>query len=322
MAETVSDRPTFEQAFSASEGTAADSLPATPATDSSQTDSASAPATGAPAATEAATDVHPGTEDQGPIPVDRHKAILEHARTEARDKAVAEWRQQYGWAEQVPREQLQTMNDWYQRAAQDPVAFALDLVDELSADQSHAPALRSHAARLLRAARAQSPEADITPDIPVMDAQGQVVSQAFSADRVKQLIAREVAKAVNPLNEDKKTREDREHHETYQRELQQFTKRESSRIRASVESRPHAKEHWQAIVAKAQTYPEDIPVGEALRDAYYDVVGPLLTDRAKSEVLDTLKTKAAAASGSVNPAGAAIASSKRPASFFDPNLQW
>ena len=318
---TVSERPTFEQAF-ASEGTAAESPTATPTIETAQTDSASADTRVPPAEGDATADVHPNTETQGPIPFERHKEILETWKQKARDEALTEWRSQYGWAEQVPREQLQTMNDWYQRAAQDPVTFALDLVDELSADQAHAPALRSHAARLLRAARQPAADPDIAPDIPVMDAQGQVVSQAFSADRVKQLIAREVAKAVNPLQEDVNARKQQEQRETYAREVQQFTKRESSRIRASVEKLPHAKEHWQAIVAKAQTYPEDIPVGEALRDAYYDVVGPLLTDRAKSDVLDTLKTKAAAASGSVNPAGAAIASSKRPASFLDPNLQW
>ena len=315
---TVSERPTFTQAFDASEATAADSLSATPATDATQTDSASAPATGAPAETATATAVHPNTEDQGPIPLERHKAILENARTEAGAKALAEWRQQYGWAEQVDRDAVAravALGDAYQR---DRAGYIRSLIEEARTDPELGPLIRSDLAREL----GRRPEADIEPDIPVMDAQGQVVSHAFSADRVKQLIAREVAKAVNPLNEDKKTREERDTKETYERELQQFTRQESARIRTAVEKLPHAKEHWQAIVAKAQTYPEDIPVGEALRDAYYEVVGPTLTDRAKSEVLDSLKTKAAAASGTVNPAHAAIASSKRPASFLDPSLQW
>ena len=315
----MSERPTFTEAF-ASEGTAVDSPTTTPATETSTTDSASAPATAAPVQTATTPDVNPSTES-GPIPLDRHTAILANAREKAKAEALAEWRQQYGWAESMPRDQVTAMSDWYQRAAQDPVKFAADLVDELAADPSHAPALRSQAARLLRAARAQA-ETDIEPDIPVLNDQGQVVSKAFSADRVRQLIAREVEKAVNPLQQSQHQREQREQQETYQRQLQTFTRQESSRIRAAVEKLPHATEHWDAIVAKAKTYSEDIPVGEALRAAWAEVVGPLLTARAKTEVLDTLKTKAAAAAGAVNPATAASATTTRPKSFHDPSLTW
>jgi hypothetical protein len=41
----------------------------------------------------------------GPIPFDRHKAILEEARTKARQSAEAELRQKYGWADQYQNPQ-------------------------------------------------------------------------------------------------------------------------------------------------------------------------------------------------------------------------
>jgi 16S rRNA C967 or C1407 C5-methylase (RsmB/RsmF family) len=92
----------FESEASASSEPAATS---TPAESSAPADAAAQPgaATTQPAAT--TTDQHQHRTDQtrGPIPFDVHKTALDNARS----KAVEEWKQKYGWAEQVNQADLQ-----------------------------------------------------------------------------------------------------------------------------------------------------------------------------------------------------------------------
>lgn len=236
---------------------------------------------------------------QGPIPFDVHHTALENART----KAVEEYRQRVGWAEHVPREQFEQMASWYNRAASDPVAFALDVIDELAANEEHAPVLRSRAGRLLRAARQQQPTHDPDiPDVEILDGQGQ------SLGKLRDVVERLVAARVGPLEQDKQTREKREKEAAYERELDAYTTRESARIRSAVEKLPHAKDHWAAIVEKAKTYPDEIPVGEALRDAYHEVVMPQLSTLERKKVLADISQKPAAST--VSPSSGTTAVSK------------
>ena len=325
MTPVVSERPTFEQAFAA-EPAATDSLPVTPASESPTPDSASAATTEPPAAELQATTTPSPETKAGEPPKERWDDILANTRTKTRAEVEAEWKA-YEWAKQVPKEQFDSMAQWYAKAQTNPVEFALSLVEELSADQQHAATLRSHAGRLLRSARSGPAEAqtpDLKPDIPVYDNQGQLVAQTFSADKVQSIVQHAVQQAitehVQPLKQDAATRQRAEQQAEQQRQQHAFVASESARIQSAVLKLPKAHEHWTAIVEKAKTYADDLPVGEALRDAYFEVVLPTLTHAAKSEVLDSLKTKAAA--GSVNPSGAVVASTKRPASFLDPSLKW
>ena len=165
-------RPTFGQALEAAAEAAPS--PSTPSVDasssaSSVTDasSASTPSTStvstdlaprAAAATQpgagdgstpTATDETVWDEAQGPIPVQRHKAILEHTRTKARDDAKADVQREYGWALSLGAQQFQTVSDFARQAATDPVQFALGILDELTASPQYATQLRSHVARIL-----------------------------------------------------------------------------------------------------------------------------------------------------------------------------
>lgn len=317
---TTGERPTFAQAF-ASEGTATESPTVTPGPETTPAASASAETT-PPPATDGQPPDHASTKD-GPIPLERHKQILDgiyKERDEARQH-LEEWKQ-YEWAKSVKREDLDAMSAWYQRAHANPVEFALQLVDELSGNAQHAAAMRSHAARLLRAARegqAES-EAPIEPGIPAYDDKGQLVGRTYTDAQIQTLLTREIDKRLNPVTQELQSRKQAEQQAEQQRQYQAYVSQESARIKTAVQKLPKATEHWDAIVAKARTYPEDVPVGEALRDAYYEVVFPTLKDSAKSEVLDTLKTKAHA--GSVNPAGAVVATTTKPKSLLDPSLTW
>lgn len=97
---------------------------------SSEAGADSSPATSTPAATPApategseasGTSVPEGSA--GPIPLDRHKAVLENARREAREAAERDWKQRFGWAERVPQNEAENGARLYQWLNQNPRAF-------------------------------------------------------------------------------------------------------------------------------------------------------------------------------------------------------
>ncbi len=277
---------------------------------------ASADAIDPPAPT-TATDT-PSTEADGPIPLDRHKKILDGIYKE-RDDARTQldsWKA-YEWAKQVPREQFDAMAAWYGKAQANPVEFALGLVEELSGDAQHAAVLRSQAGRMLRAARVEAPAGPTVPDIPIYDEQGQKV--ASLNDIVQQHLAPYEAKEEARAQREAKQQEAAEQ-AALDRQVNDYVSSESQAIKAAIQEYPHAKERWDAIVEKAKTYPESLPVERALMRAYREVVLPTLPAAAKAEMLGTLQTKAAAAT--VNPSGAVVAAPRRPKSLLDPGLTW
>lgn len=164
-------------------------------------DQPAAAATAQPGATPPA-----GTKPEpGPIPFKDHKTILENTRTKAAADAVAQYRQQHGWAETVKREDVEQ----FQALMADPVDFGIALIEKLRADPTHGPRLRSHAARTLASGRSQAP-VDLSPDLQVTDANGNVVSESFSAKKVQALIAHAVQDAIGkeiaPLKQDRAAR--------------------------------------------------------------------------------------------------------------------
>lgn len=154
---------------SPSEPTAAEGESAAPV------DSAAQPgeATTQPAA---ATD-QPSTEPDDNTPGPRlkdHQRILENART----KAVEEWKQKYGWAEQVNPADVQEAVRIAQLAQRDPIAYLQEFVKELQSHATYGPQLKSLAARAL-AQRGQV--ADQEPEFMVPQADGSIAfdPQAF-----------------------------------------------------------------------------------------------------------------------------------------------
>ena len=59
----------------------------------------------------------------GPLPFERHKAILEKARIEAREAAEREWKSRYGWAERYQPDQVEQSARLYQWLNQNPHGF-------------------------------------------------------------------------------------------------------------------------------------------------------------------------------------------------------
>jgi hypothetical protein len=131
----------------------------------------------------------------------------------------------------------------------------------------------------------------------VYDDQGRLVAQTFSADKVKAIVAAELQKAINPLNEDLKTRQQREQDAAQLRQVETRVVNETQRIGKRLSALPGYADYEPAIKARiaeiAKTDRESTPEGIAYQ-AYLDVVKPNVASQAKAEVLDSLKQKAAA----------------------------
>lgn len=105
--------------------------------------------------------------------------ILENARAKSATEAVAKYREQYGWAEQVPQAQLQEFSALASRMSTDPVGFATAFMQELQQHPTYGPQLRSHAGRML-ATRTAATDAEPKPDRQIVDDAGRVIGQTYA----------------------------------------------------------------------------------------------------------------------------------------------
>ena len=235
----------------------------------------------------------------GPIPFDRHKSILDGAYGE-RDAARQEL-ERLSWARQIDPAQFSQLQQWATAYREDPVKWLSSTVQELRQAYPHlTPALTSEAARILGASRNFQPEPDIEPDIPVLDGNGQVVSQAFSADRVRQLIQRVVqdtiGKEVSPLKQTLQKQQataDADHQ--YAQAVATADKQYAQAL-----TYPMFEAH-KAAIAKAFEAHEEWD----LKDAYLHVLTteilPTLDQTSQTKLLTKLQTQAAG--GTVRPDG-------------------
>lgn len=234
----------------------------------------------------------------GPIPFDVHSRALDNARAKAVEEAQQQWRQQYGWAEQVPQQDFQQMSAWYQRANADPIAFAQELIAELNADPTHGAAIRSMAARALQQGRGQSSAGQL----PVIELEnGQVVDlNQFRAQIAEELRA-EYAPALKTAKElaEEKTRIANDAAAT------QFGSTlfgEVSQLPYFTENKAEVGAHLAQYLARFKGQPgSDDPrfIEAALFRSYNAIVLPKLATAERRAVLHDINNKAAA--GSVQP---------------------
>lgn len=317
----ASERPTFEQAF-ASDASVAESHPA-PTQESTETPSA-APASVdaiAPPADPAQAD---GTPAKGPIPFDRHDAIVKgvYKERDALKTQFDQLQQQTAWTKDVNPNDARLGAELARRFQTDRAGYLRDVMAEALQNPELAPLVRSEAARVLGTRSQPSAQDDLAPDIPVMDERGQVVSQTYSADRVRQIVAKAVQEAITkevaPMRDDFQTRQAREKAAEETRQSEAYAKKAHARLSRLP---GYTKETAKAIAAEMNNIPGD-DLYEVAEEAWFRVVGKWLSnaDETRTKQLDELQRKAAAST--VNPSGAAVASTRRPTSFNDPSLQW
>jgi hypothetical protein len=286
------DRPSFGQALAESGATDAGGFDA-PAETAPDADGASAssvdslPASETPALATQPPEPGESPSTPGPLPFDRHKAILEKARADHETALKAE-RERFAWAQDVPPEQ--------------------------AAQVEHAAALRSYAARTLgtRAAAAAQPVQPTGPDlgqvlevdgIPLYTKQQQDARDQWLIQRVVDAVTQEVGGRIAPvesvaqaLAQAKKDQADQE---------QRMTSAKTLMARAT--KWEGFAEHQKELAAELPAYMAangyaDEQVKEALYDLYIERVVPKLRTTAQAGLLRDLKTRAGELGSS--PAGA------------------
>jgi hypothetical protein len=305
----------MDDTFSASDFSSAESASSEPAAGSASVESL-APvdttaqpdgATTQPAV--ATTDQPLSTEPAkaGPIPFDVHKTALENAR----QKAVAEWEQQYGWAKQIPPQDFQQAVTLAKRAHADPIGYLQDFIKDLQSDPTYGAQLRSLAARAL-AQRTQQPEQEPQPDLPIQLEDGRVV-HLYSAEQQakreaflqKQWLA-SVQQELQPLKQS---------HEQQQRVAEQARQEAAwntwqGQVVADTATWPgmdnpdvrsrFAADVWRQIQGHDVTLTDTDKIERAIERSYRTVVVPSLQTTSRQAVLNDINRQAAAST--VNPA--------------------
>jgi hypothetical protein len=244
----------------------------------------------------------------------------------AREKAVAEWKDRYGWAEQVDRAAVEHAIKLAKAYQTDKVGLLQELIAEAQNDPQAAAQLRSMAARQLAAGRGQQqqPPADEMPqpDVAITDANGQVVGQTYSAEQLakrdaflRQQMLAEIRKEFEPVtktvSEVIKERTERAADAYATKAMEGFSKLPGFDA--------HKAEIGQRLRALDLQTDDPRILDLATRAIYHEVVTPKreqdLSAKAQSELLDNLQHKAAA-STSVNPGSAAPSTPKRVDSFY------
>lgn len=303
---TESSTPlTFQQAF------AADASPAS----STPTSESTTPPAAAQPGTEA--DATPADERSPFIPRDRFDEV------NTKFNELKTWKEQYGWAEQIPQAALMDAIRIAQRAQTDPIAYLQDFIKDLQGHPTHGAQLKSLAAKAL-AARTQPQGPDLTP-IQVQLENGQTVP-LYSADQIAALKTQWLDAAKQQFQPITQTVE--------QLQAERAEAHQQADIARYVDTTFKDAATWPGMdepanrKAVAETLAsmhveDDDPraVTVALNAAYRKVVLPTLSQKTEAKLLDSLKTKAAASS-TVNPGSTGTASPPRVTSFYDASLQW
>lgn len=258
------------------------------------TDSAAAATT--PLTTDQTAGAIDPTNAKGPIPFDVHHTALENARV----KAVTEYKDKYGWAEQFKPEQRAWMLDMAQRM-NDPWAFHQWFGEQLSANPRTA------------AQRPQPAAAKPQPDVQVLDQQGNVVGMSFSAERQAELLTwerqqmtGEFKQLLQPFQQERDQRIQSERLAAQQKDLNTRADATFAHVNKILRMDSLSKEEQVALSGKLLKEMETTPNAiEAALTVFEREVVPTLTQKAEQTALETNRKKAAgntATGGAAAPA--------------------
>jgi len=246
---------------------------------------------------------------RGPIPFDRHEAILNKARADAAAEHSA-FVSKYAGLERIQPDQWGQISGLLTNLARDPLAAIGQMLDELGQNPASHRQLQAWIAQRFPAgptpAAAPAATAKVESDdpMPAPDADGGYTQSGLTkllAWQSRRTLA-EAAKINQPLQDElTRMRSERQY-----RELHQQAGEYATNLLTEVSALPGFKDHQGAIKEKflALRFPKGTPNGEitaALYKCYLDVVVPTLARSAKQDVLDTLDHKAKA--NTVSPQG-------------------
>jgi hypothetical protein len=265
---------------------------------------ASAPpeaATTAPAdATAAVTPTTEPTKPAGPVPLEVHTRALENART----KAVADYKQQYGWAEQIPQADVQEAVRIAQLSQRDPIGYLQEFVKDLQNHPTYGAQLKSLAAKALAQRGTQSQQGPDLNPIQVQLEDGRTVG-LFSADQIAALKSQwfgEVEQRFQPVFQTHETLQAERAATQRQLQVDNFVSTTHGDVLTWPGMQDKANQIAVAQALAAAKVESDDPreVSLALNAAYRAVVLPKLQSTSRQSVVDDI-TRSANAS-TVNPA--------------------
>ncbi len=299
-----------------------------PPTDDPQTPDTATASTPEAATTPSATEPTPGEAplDTGPIPLERHKAILEKERKE-RSELEAKWART-AWADELvsagkTREQIQDALALFDGIDRDPAGFLERFYEQLQGQPELAPQVRSWAGKVLAGGRkpveAADPVGDPEPQ-PDFESNGVPFFSAPQMQKHLQWQQRQMeAKWTERMSPLLTAHQQREQEVQFQRQVA----KETESLKAQLEEmrqKPYFTDHEADIRA----YLAERQFNSTLQDAYVHVlttkVLPTLKSTERASTLAELKTQAAASSA--KPSSAAPATPVRPRDFDDPSLKW
>lgn len=258
-----------------------------------------APAPPAPASTiekpvaPVADAVTAAPETQGPIPFERHQAILQNTRQKAAEEVVGRVQQHYGAA-----------IEFQSRLQSDPQGTLTQLIDEVVSDPNLGPQMMSHLARTLSQRRGQKAlNEEPQPDLLTTD--GDLVFSAGQYQKreawLRQQMAEEVNQRLAPIEQERQRQAEAAALERRSQETRQTV---TTRL-SEWQKRPGFRDHQQAIAVKQSEYVRaGLDTWSALGLAYADIYTERVLPKVQADSQTTLvKSAFAKAQGSTSHPG-------------------
>lgn len=291
-----------------------------PSADASAAASTPAPADPASAGATAQPEETDFTDAQltGMIPAERVRRALANREKKVTDRLTQQYDQQYGWAKEIDRSDLDAFRREQAIAgSMSPAEYVANLWQRVQQDPQHGPQLRSMAARILGQRQQPAEDAMPAPDIPTSESQGQPV--VYSAQQLQKLLEwqsrrtqADVLRELGPMrSEVEQSRAEREF-----RAASQQADAYAAHTLDGIAKWPGFKEHVGPIMEKYAALgrtmadgtwlpdPSDPRTeGEKLRDIYSEVVLPTLNQSARQQAVEDITRKASASTINPNAAG-------------------
>ncbi len=265
-----------------------------------------------------------GATPQGPIPFERHKAILDEARAEADRKwSRVSWAEEYATAGATP-EEIREAWQLRREAFQNPDKFIPQLLNQAKSDPRLAQVVRSWAAEILGTTTGNGhkagPDDETEPqaDYYTQAADGTKTPFMSAAQHQKwaEWWSRKQDAKLQPLLNKEQEREQQAVKQENERKALGIATREVTELRKN----PLFVKHEADVTALLKAHDYRMPLHRAWLQVLETKILPNLSQTERAKTVAELKTQAAASG--IKPGAATASTPKEPSSFKDPSLVW
>jgi hypothetical protein len=260
-----------------------------------------------------------GSDPQGPIPYDRHKAILDGQRADW----DAKWQRVAGFDELVNQgltaEQARNHIEWFRSIQQNPQEFVEELLTRAQQYPQLAPVVRTWAGRVLGSHGQNGQDAEPQPDAVTEDGR-----PGFTAARLREWqewnrrqASADFDRRLAPIEQAERARAEQQTREAAERAQFEAQAREYHRLKAAS---PLFEQLWPKIEAHIRAKNGHVTLVDAFNHILLTEHLPNVGLTGKAQAVAEMKTLAAASSA--NPKAAVTSTAPRARSFYDPGLKW